>query len=99
MPLTKRQFEMGVDEEGERWMRQVYDLLAEHRELAYSAEELRRTVMGDLHVVTQTGKFKRALEVLVGIGAVDQREVDGTEYYAFWREFDTNTWKSLRLAS
>jgi hypothetical protein len=36
MPLSKRQFELGVDEEGENLMIQVYDLLAANPDLAYS---------------------------------------------------------------
>ncbi len=99
MPLTKRQFQLRVDEEGERWMRQIYDLLAEHRELAYSAEELRQSVLTDPDSPAKRDKLDRALEVLVGIGAVDQRDVAGTDYYGFQQEFDTNTWKSMRLAS
>ena len=111
MPLTKRQFELRVDEEGESWMRQIYDLLAEHRDLAYSAEEIRETLLGPTSSATGTApgfpsfsdaadaqqRVNRVLDVLVGIGAVDQRDVAGTDYYAFLREFDTNTWISRRV--
>lgn len=111
MPLTKRQFELRVDKEGESWMRQIYDLLAEHRELAYSAQELRETLLGPISSATGTApgftsysdavnaqrKVNRALDVLVGIGAADQREVDGMDYYAFLQEFDTNTWVSRKI--
>ena len=40
MPLTKRQFELGVDKEGEGIMRRVYELLSESKELAYSQDEI-----------------------------------------------------------
>ena len=97
MPLTKRQFDLGIDEEGEEWMRQVYLLLAEHRDLAYSFEELKETVLGGgITASTQASKFNRALEVLAEIGALDKGEVDRTDYYAFLQEFDTGTWFSAK---
>jgi len=40
MPLSRRQFELGVDFEAEDWMRQADQLLSEHPELAYSSGEL-----------------------------------------------------------
>lgn len=97
MPLTKRQFELRIDEEGENLMRQVYELLAVHPELAFSRQELEEAVLGAPIPVTKLGKFRRALKVLLGIGAVDQREVAGTDYYAFLQEFDTNTWVSKKV--
>ena len=98
MPLTKRQFELGVGEEGESLMRQVYELLAGHPELAYSLQELEETFLGQANPPgPKVGSFRRAVEVLVEIGAVDQREIAGIDYYALLREFDTNTWKSVKL--
>ena len=98
MPLTKRQFDLGVDEEGESLMRRVYDLLAAHPELAYSLEEFEEAFLGQVNLPgPKLGKFRRAVEVLVEIGAVDQREVAGVGYYAILQEFDTNTWKSVKL--
>ena len=98
MPLTKRQFELGLDEEGESLMRQVYDLLASHQELAYSLQELEDAFLGQaIPPGPKVGRFRRAVEVLVEIGAVDQREVAGVDYHAFLQDFDTNTWKSVKL--
>jgi hypothetical protein len=97
MPLTKRQFELGIDEEGEDWMRQVYRLLAEHRDLAYSSEELLETIFGNsISAAANSSKFNLSLEILAEIGAVDKREVDRTDYYAFLQEFDTGTWYSAK---
>ena len=97
MPLTKRQFELGVDEDGENLMRQVYELLAANPDLAYSHKELQKAVLGTPTPVTRLGKFKQAVEALIGIGAVDVRKVARTNYYAYLREFDIGTWKSVRL--
>jgi hypothetical protein len=99
MPLTKRQFDLGVDEEGENIMRQVYELLAAHSDLAYSIQELHDAIRGPLLVDTRwTGRVMRAVEVLVGIGAVEEREVAGNVYFAFLQEFDTGTWMSAKHA-
>ena len=98
MPLTRRQFDLGVDEEGENLMRQVYELLATNRELAYSYSELRQDILGHPTPVTKLGKFKRAVDALVGIGAVDLRRVARKNYFAFLQEFDTGTWKSVKLS-
>ena len=101
MPLTKRQFELGVDEEGENIMRQVYELLAAHSGLAYSLQEIHVAILGQpsanygLRMQT-TAKVRTVVKVLVGIGAVDQREVADTEYYAFLQKFDTGTWMSAK---
>ncbi len=93
MPLTKRQFELGIDSEAEDWMRQAYRLLIEHRDLAYSAHELEQAILGIEESFDKVNKLNRALDVLAEIGAVDKGEVEGTEYYAFRVEFDTSTWE------
>ena len=97
MPLTKRQFELGLDHEGESLMRQVYELLVAHPELAYSQKEIQQEVLAQPTQVSILGKFRRAVDALVGIGAVDLRKVGRTNYYAILQEFDTGTWKSLKL--
>ena len=97
MPLTRRQFELGIDEESENWMRQVYELLENQRHLAYSSEELREAVLGQAKDSSKVEKFGRALDVLAEISAVDKRWLDETEYYAYLQEFDTGTWKSAKL--
>ena len=94
MPLSKRQFELGIDEEGEQYMRQIYRLLADNRELAYSFDELESGAIGAAS--TQPSKFIRAVEVLAEIGAMDVREVDLIDYYAFRQEFDAGTWYSAK---
>ena len=96
MPLTKRQFELGIDEESEALMREIYGLLAANHGLAYSIRELRESVIGSPLPVSRSSKFKRAVEALVGIGAVDLRKVAKTDYYAFLQEFDTGTWYSAK---
>ena len=94
MPLTKRQFELGIDEEAEAWMRQAYQLLEQRCDLAYSAKELGEHILGDAAgSYNKSGKLERALDVLAEIGAVDKGDVEGTDYYAFRNKFDTSTWE------
>ena len=101
MPLTKRQFKLGVDEEAENWMRLVYKLLANNKELAYSENELGEQVLNEISVFDLLGtaeqtKFRNVLDVLVSIEAVEKRDVAGTNYYAYntaYGEFDTTSWE------
>ena len=109
MPLTKRQFELGITDDVEHWMRLVYNLLAEHKDLAYSQEEIIANLLGESPSPDETGlsreyeKYRdhlhnvgRALGVLVEIGAVEQRKVGYQEYYAFQQELDTDSWNRKR---
>lgn len=40
MPITRRQFELEIDEELEEWMRDIHGFLAEHKDEALTKEEL-----------------------------------------------------------
>lgn len=93
MPIPKRQLELGIDSEDEDWMRQAYQLLAEHRDLAYSSCELEEAILGTEASSGRSDKLNHALDVLVEIGAFEKAKVRGTDYYAFREEFDTNTWE------
>ena len=93
MPLTKRQFELGVDAEAEEWMRQVYALLERQQESAFSVEELQQTLLGDSRDIAREEKFGAALRALVEVQAVKQGFVKDQQYYAHGQEVDTTTWK------
>ena len=93
MPLPKRQFDLGVDSEANDWMRQAYELLAGHPELAYSWGELQEAIVGKDASFEKASKLVHALDVLAEIGAFDKAFVHGTDYYAFREEFDVNTWE------
>ena len=93
MPISKRQLELGIDSEDEEWMRQAYRLFAEHRDLAYSTEELQVAILGVDVGYQEQIKFATVLDVLAETGAADKGEVDRTDYYIFRHEIDTNTWE------
>ena len=93
MPLSRRQFELGVDQEAEDWMSRVYGLLEGHRDLAYSYDEVRKAVPEGSLLRAELDKFNGALDILVRIGAINKAEVDGKDYYAYYQEMDTKSWK------
>ena len=91
LPLTKRQFELGVYDETESLMYLVYELLSRNKHLAYSEGELLEMYKGNRE--SRVDQLRRALEELTGMGAVESRKIDGTLYYAFRREVDPTTWE------
>ena len=93
MPLTVRQFDLGIDHEIDKWMSQIYGFLAAKRDLAFSSEELLQAVLGDSPETTRREKFGRVMNVLAEIRAVGKRWVGNSDYYIFLQEFDTNTWE------
>ena len=93
MPISKRQLELGIDSEAEDWMRQAYQLLAGHPDLAYSSGELEEAILGTAASSGRSGKLNHALDVLAEIGAFDKGNVKGKDYYVFREEIDTKTWE------
>lgn len=102
MPVTKRQFELGITAECEQAMRLVYQFLAERPDYAFSLAEIEEGLNQE-YFDDVTGHLEKAVEVLVGLLAVDQRILgqgpEATDYFAILQEFDTGTWKSLRGVS
>ena len=93
MPITKRQFQLGIGEDIQRRMRDIYTLLGNERESAYSSGELRHTFLGDTFAPDEKYNLDRALDVLVEIGAVAKRLVADSSYYAVDAKFDTESWE------
>ena len=92
MPLTKRQFELGLYDEAEAIMHLIYDLLSKRRDLAYSEGELLEMYKGAEE--RRTGQVHRALEALTSMGAIESGEIQGTLYYAFHQEVNLATLES-----
>jgi hypothetical protein len=101
MPINRCHFDLGIDSEGESWMREIYNYLAGHQDSAYSYQELLSVIRLRFRTKGIEGfdneadkaNFERALDALVWIGAVDTRKIDDTAYYAFLKEFDTSSWE------
>ena len=99
MPLTKRQFDLGVSAECEKIMQGVYGFLAERADYAFTLAEIGEGIAQDQTSEEVARHLERALEVLVGLFAVARRRLDqgpdGVDYFAILQEFDTGTWLSI----
>ena len=93
MPITKLQFEMGIDGGIEALMIAVYDFLQEHQDMAYAEEELyQRFGMTEPGTYIDSSHMDIALQKVVETGAVEARSVANSTYYAFLQQIDKITW-------
>ena len=81
MPITRRQFEAGIDNRIEERIRQIHTYLAENRDQAFTAEELESAVLGGSW--TYEDAFRAALQKLVEMSAVELRRIGNEAYYAY----------------
>ena len=98
MPITKRQFQLGIDDQIDLLMRQVYDLLASNAEAAFSTLELQEALLGQSPSHGQYQALDAALDTLGRIKAIEKRTVAREDYYAFSSKFEVENWK-LDLSS
>ena len=71
MPITKLQFEMGIDAGIEALMVSLYDFLEEHQDTAYAEEELYKQFgVSDPGTYIDTSHLDIALQKVVETGAV-----------------------------
>ncbi len=94
MPISRRQFDLGINNELKDWMEKLYALLQQNKETAYTREELEEllgvnAVPIGLESDTQTA-LDRALERLIRMGCAEAREINSTLYFAVGqRELET----------
>lgn len=95
MPITRKQFDLGIDHLIERWMLKIHELLSQHRDKAYSEEELKAALsylpiaegtIAELAHVKRRHPAEAALEKLVELGAIEARIVESKTYYAYLGE-------------
>ena len=60
MPITRRQFELGIDDTIAEWMRKVHALLAHNRDQAFSEQEINDAFKDDINA------FQRELRIARG---------------------------------
>ena len=95
MPITKLQFELGIDDAVEEWMRKIAAFLQVHGDEAYTAIELGEALGLDMSQSFEglddlqrpslpdvTRKFLHALMTLREHGVVVERDVAGSDYYS-----------------
>lgn len=93
MPITKREFQLGISQEVGELMSKIYDFLESRRDLAFTpAEILKETAPS-----CPTQQLENTLKLLVKIGAVEQRKIAEQAYYVFRKEFDTNAWRRKQI--
>ena len=97
MPITGKQFELGIDSAIEEWMKKIHSFLVEHRDEASTQYELaeqldgfseryKKLSFGAVGVVAEfNSTFEMALEKLVETRAVESRLVRGQSYYRVGR--------------
>lgn len=93
MPITKRQFDLGIDAVGNDYMVRIYELLASDSELAFSESELHDEIFDASWTTQQSAQFEAAIRALLRVEAIESREVGRITYYAFRREMDTENWE------
>ena len=97
MPITGKQFELGIDSAVEGWMRKIHSFLDDHRDEAFTKYELAEQVNAFTRRYKEAGKelkeqlakllaefnsdFELALDRLLETGAVDTRLIRGETYY------------------
>lgn len=85
MPITRRQFELGIDNETESWMKRVHEYLAAHPDEAFTVEELVGSLRGSNPGMTDSELsllLRTAVDKLAELGAAEVRTVREIEYYA-----------------
>ncbi len=79
MPITRKQFEIGIDPKIEEWMEKIRAFLSEHKDEAFNANEL----LEALHGRNEPKDFLAAVEKLVELGAAEKKIIRGTDYYSY----------------
>lgn len=92
MPITRRQFELGIDNRVNELMIKVYELLESNRDQAYSLAEILENLRLTPVVYPVTDLLRIAIKTLTQIGAIEVSEVTNVNYYAFCQAVDKDTW-------
>jgi hypothetical protein len=85
MPITSRQFELGIDAEIADWINRAQQFLKQHAKLAYNEEELSEVLAHGKDAASREALAK-ALEVLADFEALEKRWVGEIAYYKYHGE-------------
>ena len=83
MPITRKQFELEIDTEIEKWMEKIRAFLVEHKDVAFSRTELWETLCGKGE---EWEAWVSALDKLVELAQAEKRIIRDTNYYAYGEE-------------
>lgn len=83
MPITRKHFELGIDTKIEQWMKKIHSFLTEHKDAAFTADELWKTLYGEGPWLTwEYEAFEKALDKLVEVEAAEKRLILDVAYYS-----------------
>ncbi len=88
MPLTRRQFDLGINDEIEALMRAIYQRLESQKDAAFGELEL----ADDFGRTPDDEYLSIAIKVLQRVYAIEKRVIENQAYYAVLREVETETW-------
>jgi hypothetical protein len=87
MPITRRQFELGIDAKTEEWMDRIRTFLAEHRDEAFTDDELWKAIYAKpTWTASEREAFDEALYTFVYEAAeesVGRKKIRDIYYYAY----------------
>lgn len=83
MPITRKQFEMGTDDEIEKYKKMICDFLIQHKEEAYTAKELADACCGAIRFPDQSKAIDDAVKKLMELDSVEYRKIHDTYYYSY----------------
>jgi hypothetical protein len=93
MPITRKQFVLGIDNATKEWMKRLHSSLTEHKAEAFSAQELAEregvqwdTFNGELFGDARFVQY--ALDKLAEVGWLEKRYVRDDWYYAYSGEWN-----------
>ena len=84
MPISRKQFDAGIDDHIEASMRNVHRFLKENRDQAFTAAELAEWLLGNSRPLDES--FRSGLQKLAELGAVQVHRIANQNYYAFRAE-------------
>ncbi|MCH8200206.1 MAG: hypothetical protein IIA54_09120, partial [Chloroflexi bacterium] len=90
MPIARRNFDLGILPDVEKWMVSLYTYLIAHQGEAFEHQELRRALPTRFDA---PGSFQAGLEGLLERGAITLGYVSGERYYAYAHALNTETWE------
>jgi len=82
MPITKRQFDWGVDGEIEAWMDKIKQYLKENKDKAFTAYELMEIFHGKAAWgISEKDAFNEAIEKLEEEESIEKKKIREDIYY------------------
>ena len=83
MPITRQEFESGVESPSQEYANKILAFLASHLDEAFTLEEVQIGIGASLTFADEANRALSALNVLLERGLIAARIVGGIRYYAY----------------